>query len=988
MRGQAAAVFPEHGRPGEGRMSRTVLWTGACLLVLWTALAACRQGWAEPVPALDLTAEERRFLDEHKVLRVAVSTTPPFQRVSTENGVPRYTGVSADYLSLLQEMLGVVFTPRFGISFTRALELAQTGEVDLFACISDTPQRRAFLTFTKPYVAFPYVLVCRRDGNLATGISALRGKTLAVAPAYYAYYRVQREYPELGVHFLLEETGAKALEAVSKGAADAVILNLAMATFLINTLGLDNLRVAAPLAWEPNALCMASPNPVLAAIVQKALDAIPLEKKSALLAPWLEAAPPPSVGYDIRLLPTLLAVALAAVIGLACWWRRRRSFEVARGKNMEQELTSQRELLEAVFNATTDAILVLDDTLHALMVNSNATRCFGMDVEAMLGRGVLELTDAPVASRCRERYREALTTGKPLRFTDKRAGRTFDHIVHPVPAGAGGRMILAIYARDITEQLAAGEAIKESQEWLAKIFRLFPAVITVTSQPEEHFLDVNEAFTAITGFTREDVLGRTTQEIGIWLNPADVDQIDRTIKRDGVIQDYEMALRLKDGRMATGLLYSTRLEAHGRPCLLSVVVDITSRKAMEKALLLAKESAESANLAKSRFLSTMSHEIRTPMNTILGMVDVLRGTPLTTRQQEFLRTLELSGEALMALLTDILELSKIESGALNVVFAAYDPAALVRQVADMVAQQAASKHLALSIAVADDVGAVAYSDAAKLRQILVNLVSNAVKFTPAGEIHLRVSRLPARIAREELLYAVSDTGIGIPSDKQQVIFEPFTQVDSSTTRAYGGSGLGLAISTLLAESVGGRLWVESNPGEGSTFYCAVPLDGRRIREVASEAVPESSRTAADEDMPLPQGRSLLIVEDTESNRVLYEIFLEDLPLSLAFAETGNKALALFDARSFDAIIMDIQLPDIDGLTVIREIRRRETEDGHVPTPILVVTAYAFREERKHAFQAGCDDMLTKPLQKRPFLASLSRLLNRSAAGPAHDAPPA
>jgi signal transduction histidine kinase len=245
---------------------------------------------------------------------------------------------------------------------------------------------------------------------------------------------------------------------------------------------------------------------------------------------------------------------------------------------------------------------------------------------------------------------------------------------------------------------------------------------------------------------------------------------------------------------------------------------------MEEALLLAKESAESANRAKSSFLSTMSHEIRTPMNTILGMVDVLRATPLSERQEDFLSTLEMAGEDLMRLLSDILELSTIESGALNLAHVPFDPAELQHQVLETLRQQAERKGLALVETAAEDVPREVFGDPARLRQVLVSLVGNAIKFTHQGEVRLEVRCLAGAALGDELLFVVADTGIGIAPEQQRAIFEPFTQADGSTTRAYGGTGLGLSISSLLIGGMGGRLWVESQLGQGSTFYCAVPLE--------------------------------------------------------------------------------------------------------------------------------------------------------------------
>jgi PAS domain S-box-containing protein len=939
-----------------------------------------------PLPRPSLTEAEQAYLAARPVLRVGIGRNQiPFQDVvAPPHGSPHYVGLAADYLDVIAAMLGVTFKPAFDISFTRALELAQTGDIDLFACVTDTPGRRAYLHMTTPYASQPYAMITRIGAKAVWNVADLAGRTVAVAPTFFAYERLQQDFPELRARFEFKQNAPETMLAVAQGTADACFLNVVAATNIIRQQGLTNLRIAAIMAWPDNALCMAAPDPILAGILQKVLDAIPEDRKNALAARWYDA--PSAEARPLNHMSWLWLAGGGIVLlaaGAALWWGRRLRSEVARRKATEHDLSRHRETLEAVLNATNDAILVLDESYHVVMVNRTGAERFGLAVEAMLGRGILELTDAPVAASRRQRYRQAQASGRPVRFTDRRAERVYENTIYPIPALAGSQPRLAIYARDVTEQLAADQALRQSQERLANIFRLSPVVVTITTHPEGRLLDCNDAFTTISGYTREEALNRTPEQLSLWLYPSDRDRIYRAVERDGLVRNLELTMRMRDGSLSTLLLSCTPMDAYGQRCLLTVLVDITGRKTMEEALRLAKESAEAANQAKSRFLSTMSHEIRTPMNTILGMVDVLRGTELSDRQQDFLRTLELAGESLMALLADILELSKIESGVLELAEVAYDPLELLHQTAALLAPQARAKGLNLRIEIEDDVPRQAVGDPGRIRQILVNLAGNAIKFTAQGEVVLRLSHRPAGLAREELLLAVADTGIGIPVEKREAIFKPFTQVDSSTTRAYGGTGLGLAICALLVDGMNGRLWLESTPGQGSTFFCALP------REARHNPLPPpriADNPAACPAAVPPGRRRLLIVEDSEPNRQLYEAFLDGLPLAVTFAHTGAKALEHLDAACFDAVVMDIQLPDIDGLTVIQEIRRREAAAGRPPTPVLVVTAFAFREESSRAAAAGAAALLTKPIQRSVFLSSLGRLLDRPAAETASGAP--
>jgi PAS domain S-box-containing protein len=818
----------------------------AAVALLWLALATPFPAPGAPPPSLRLTPEERQFLVDHPVLSLGLGVeVPPFQDVTITNGQPRYVGLAADYLEVLGHMLEVSFQPRFDLGLNRALDLAQTGGIDLFPCLAVTPDRTAYLHYTRPYTVQPYVLVARNDSPV-TGIDDLSGRTMAVAPAYFAYERLSRDHPGLGAHFLFLPSGPAALATVAEGRADATILNLAHVTCLMARHGYHNVRIVTPMPWEQNALAMATPWPVLAGILQKALDAIPPEVRTAMEAQaYRPRANPVSSGLGVRNGLVLIGCALAA-LSLLAWWLRRIARERQGRLAMQKALQGHQELLEAVFNATDDSIIVLDDAYRVLHCNRVGAERFGLDVASMRGRDMLELIGPPVATGRRERYLEAQGTGCTVHFTDTRLGHTYESSIHPFPNPSSGRPRLAVYARDVTEHRAAETTLRENQERLDKIFRLIPVVVAITSLADGRYLDVNEAFSTISGYSRQELLGCNSAELAFWVHPVDRETIYATVAREGLIRNYELSLHLKDGRLGTALFSGIPLEAYGQPCLLSVIVDITGRKATEEALRLAKNSAEAANRAKSRFLSTMSHEIRTPMNTILGMVDVLRATPLTVRQEEFLRTLETAGEGLMALLTDILELSKIEAGSLEWTLLPFDPAELQRQTLAMLRPQAERKGLVLTGRVAEDVPQEIHGDPTRLRQILVNLLSNAVKFTHQGEIRLDVRRLGGQALRDELLFSVSDTGIGIAPDQQQAIFEPFTQADGGTTRAYGGTGLGLAISALLANGLGGRLWVESRPGAGSTFYCAVPLECRPRCALGSESV-----TPAEETRPWP-----------------------------------------------------------------------------------------------------------------------------------------
>jgi len=639
------------------------------------------------------------------------------------------------------------------------------------------------------------------------------------------------------------------------------------------------------------------------------------------------------------------------------------------GDNCDQQTDPEidKDFAHQVMATVGQGIVVSSEGWRFEYVNPAFARMVGSRPEELIGRSMDELIhphDLPILIQARSRRQAGETSSYEARLI-RSDGCVFPVQVTGTPRWQDGKFFGSIVAvTDLTERKRFEDELKKSEAKNRALLDAIPDAIFLLDK-EGNFLDYRAPNSSILYAPAELFMGKNIHSI----MPQDLVELTMNnlglARQSGKMQVFEYQLPT-NGEIKH---FEARINLCEGGDFLALVRDVTERKRSDEMLWKAKEEAEAAAKAKSEFLANMSHEIRTPLNAVIGLTGLLLDTDLTHEQRNYLEIVRDSGDSLLSVINNILDFSKIDGGMMELEHSPFDLRRCIESTMDLMVTRAAEKGLVLKVVLDDQLPTMLVGDASRLRQVLANLLSNAVKFTDKGfvEVSVRGNAIPEGF---ELRFDVLDTGIGMPQDKLDRLFMPFSQIDSSITRRYGGTGLGLAISKRLVEMMGGRIWAKSDLGVGSTFSFAV-----KVKLPCMQSVQHKVKDLIPVIKPPIEGHfqqarplSILLAEDNAVNQMVLLQMLRKIGYQADLASNGFDVLAALDRQAYDVILMDIQMPDMDGFEATRRILARFPKKKR--PRIIALTAHALNGDRERCLEAGMDSYLSKPVKIEDLQSAL------------------
>ena len=642
--------------------------------------------------------------------------------------------------------------------------------------------------------------------------------------------------------------------------------------------------------------------------------------------------------------------------------------DISERKKAEERLQFQASALEA----TASGIVITDDKGRIAWANRAFTKLTGYSLEETVGQTPRLLKSGRQDEAFYRQMWETILSGRVWQgqvVNRRKDGSLYTEEMTITPVRAAGAGITGFIAvkQDVTEHKKAEEALRESEFKYRMLFETSADGILITDHETQRFRDANQAMCRMLGYSREELMTLGVTDIHPKAALPEIAAEMEAHARGEKTLGASFACLRKDGTTFYVDISAGKLMIDGRLCHVATFRDITERKLMEAAVARARDAALELARAKSEFLANMSHEIRTPMNAIIGMTGLLIDTPLSAQQRDYAQTIRSAGESLLDIINDILDFSKIEAGRMVMEAVDFDLRDVVEGVTQLFAERAQAKGLELAVNLPEKVPAPLHGDPGRLRQVVSNLVSNAIKFTQSGEVVVKASKISETPERVGLRVEVQDTGIGIAPEAQQRLFEAFTQADSATTRQYGGTGLGLAISKKIIEQLGGKIGLQSAAGRGSTFWFEL--------EFGKGSGPSKSPPGPHDI----SGLRALVVDDNATNREILIAQLASWGIKAEGASNGVEALSA-TARGeprYDVALLDMQMPLMDGLTLARRLRG---EAANAKLRLILMTSLG-RTLTDDERSAGVNAFLAKPIKKSALYDCLTGLEGLPQARP-------
>ncbi|WP_051008749.1 ATP-binding protein [Gayadomonas joobiniege] len=908
-----------------------------------------------------LTPSQQTWLSQNHTIRY--SGDPdwlPFEQI---NEAGEFEGIVADYLAILANLTGLKFELLASDSWLQTLAYADQQKPDMISSDADDARLKRHYRAIKPYLLNPIVILMQNDHSFVNKITELKNQRIAVIEGYGYTHALRKNYPKL--NFIDTPSAQAALDKVKSGELDAAVMSLAKAGYLITSGGYYNIKVVGKtdldmkLTWHVNKNL-----DELFAVLNLLLPALSQHHESDIIRKWTQVEFAQKHDYQLTIQVILICL---IIVGFIISWNMRLKNEIEQKKHAQKLLKNEKDNFKNLFDGALDGHMIIHQD-QILACNQASIKLLGARHSSQIVQQNIHQLFAATAGV--EGFKQHFVKA------NRQQGYRFDWLMQTltgqmacfsitlIPIQYDNKPCFNLTLRDQTEEFRLEQRLKKSHEQLEALIHKVPLSLLITDLSGAIIM-ANQ--TALTEYQLTSVEIKQKNILQFYHNPADRDKIIKKIKSGQSVDQEIIQIRAPSGELKSMLVSVLPINYREQNCLLSIAIDLSQRVAMEEQLKAAKEMAESANRSKSEFLANMSHEIRTPMNAIIGFTELLDANIDDAKNKTFIRTIQNAGNTLLTLINDILDLSKIESGKLEINKQACNLYQLFEEIKNIFQLKVQQKKIAFNLSVDGQIPTAILLDAVRLRQVLFNLIGNAVKFTEQGEINLsiRALNIDEHLSKVDLLISVEDTGIGIAKNQQEKIFNVFEQQEGQDIKRFGGTGLGLSITKRLVEAMGGEITLNSELGQGSCFN--VLLKHQDIAAVQVEA--ETNPATVDPDTIRFAPCTILTVDDIANNRALIRNNFSKSDVTIVEAENGAEAVKICQQQAIDLVIMDIRMPVMDGLEAV-ELIKQECPD----LPVIALTASAMQSDCEQTQKYQFDHFLRKPILRAELFATLCQYL--------------